>query len=57
MGDRFIKRWVVRHVPGACHCPRAKGFDCAVHRPRPDPTGNRAERRAAKRARRHRGDR
>jgi hypothetical protein len=55
MGYSWVKNASVRHVPGACYCPRAVGRHCDVHDPRPDPEGSRAQRRAAKKAKPHRG--
>jgi hypothetical protein len=46
----FVSR--MSRMPGTCGCPRANGRHCDVHDPRPDPGGNRAQRRAAKKAKR-----
>ena len=55
MGYSWVNNARVRHVPGACYCPRANGRNCDVHSPRPDPAGSRAQRRASKKAKRKGG--
>jgi hypothetical protein len=54
MGYSWVNRVRVGKIPGTCGCPRAAGRDCMVHSPRPDPEGSRAQRRAAKNAKRGR---